>query len=140
MQRIIASFLCLLFLLGNIGLSKAAHFCGGLEVMSTLTFTNQDIDCGMKGLKTMSNCTTNSEGQSTLQTKNCCKDTFTNYKIDSEYHSDFNLENTPIPTEAIVRIIDNSCVADSNENKTGEQKAPPLQINDRQILFQSFLI
>jgi len=83
-MKIIASFLCLVILLGNIGLSRAAHFCGGLEVNESYTFGGGHFDCGMHNnlLGSEKDCTIK---ETNISQSDCCSDIINKIEITDEY-------------------------------------------------------
>ncbi len=90
MKRIISFILSLIFLLGNIGLSKAAHFCGGLEVKNSLTIGNPHYDCGMNESDVISNQLPSCN--ISIFKADCCKDVINTFKVKSDFKSEIVLQ------------------------------------------------
>lgn len=85
MKRVLAIFLSIIFLFGNIGFSVATHYCGGDLVKSMLTLSNDAIDCGMNTVKT--SCDSHSKSSSSFTKKRCCDNKYLSIDVDDNIES-----------------------------------------------------
>lgn len=137
MIKAISIFLSLLLLASSSGVAYAQHFCGGMEMLSTITLAAKGLSCGMELSDTHCDDTTK-----VSEEEHCCENHITQIQTDddfakagldikfensfiAEYFSVFELGEVPNTSEKITSLADYS---------------PPPIVIDLCILYDSFLI
>ena len=127
MKSLLSTFLLLFFLMGQVNLTWAKHFCGDKLVSSKVTLAVEGHDC----------C--ESEKGSTAP-MDCCEDEISTADSDDFFgKTDFQVKIPPEFILASVFVFGFSPV----ENKLAEQpefEFPDKPIPDLNILYQTFLI
>lgn len=140
MRAIFSVVIALIFLATNIHLSLGTHFCGGHAVKTELRFTDHDLGCGMTK-EDMSCEEANSSAFPGFKQKECCEDHFLGIQIQDDFNqkilSTLNPDFTSIALDngiALYAFI----YAEIGFSKP--PKPPPVISQDRQVIFQTFLI
>lgn len=135
MKKVISIFLALLFLGSNLGFSMDTHYCGGHAIKSVLSFGAHDYDCGMEN--TVSTC----ESQNTIKKMDCCDDEHQLIQLDDNLHStSLNLDINPLFVVAFVQVFIQNALQIKEKAELIPDFSPPLPHQNRQVLYQSFLI
>ncbi|KAA3656998.1 MAG: hypothetical protein DWQ10_14225 [Calditrichaeota bacterium] len=139
MKKITATFLSLVLLVGNMGLTLATHYCGGHPMESVIILDAEPVGCDMMEME--QDCENTRPAPQAVQQDDCCENTYQSLQL--------NIENIPLPTQATdVKLSDltvsyiplNLQEINSNSNINYSFSHPPSPKQDIPILIQSFLI
>lgn len=139
MKRLVSISLAIIFLMSNLGLTVATHYCGGHAVDSGLLMGGGDLDCGMKGDKL--DYQDIDEKCTLFAAEPCCENLHQTLQTDNTLQTDLPAPEFYAP---VVEFVAN--VFHYFEPITALGIAPfridqpPLPERDIQILFQTFLI
>ena len=124
-------------LVSSSGLTLATHFCRSHAVKSELSFGDSDLNCGMK---MTSSCEKESSDKTQLK-RNCCHNEYMTIDVDDEFQNQY--VNINVNTHFLVSffqvfIVQPTKVAEKQE--VFVYASPPPKKQNKQVLFQSFLI
>lgn len=135
MQKAISILLCVLMLASSTKVTYAKHFCGEYEVLSTFTFGEKDLTCGM----TMDADDCDDSKSNTIP---CCKNKYEKIDIDDNYSfATFDMQiNIPFITSFISVFITKPFVGSKKtQNHYANYESPPIN-KDIPVLYQVFII
>ncbi len=138
MKKILAIFLTVLFLAGNMGFTVINHYCGGEVMESAIAIGYEDIDCGMEEMESACD---NLHGDGLYFQNDCCKDEVIALDIADDYVSSTPAE-LPDVQFAIAFVVTSLQLIDAktSQNSGITGYSPPYQDADIQVLYQTFLI
>ncbi len=124
-------------LISSSGLTLATHYCGGRAVKSELKIGQSELRCGMSINSSAENgCNEKKEIK-----RNCCRTEFLTMDLDDEIENDFlrvSVNHHFLQSFVQVFIVQPVKVAEKQE--VFVYASPPPKKQNRQVLFQSFLI
>ncbi len=124
-----------LVLFSSLGFSVATHYCGGKKIMSELVLADGDLSCGM----IEKTCATPSEYGFSFN-KVCCENELIAVDLDDDFKLDIaQVHDATDFVIAFVYVFLLPNFTTSATSNTVVYSPPPLKQN-RQILFQSFLL
>lgn len=139
MKRLIATFLLLIFIPGQINLTWADHYCGKRIVKSALMLGHDHLDCGMAEM--MACDTEISENDiEAFKAERCCSNAYYSAESD-EYFSKSETSAQQIPVFIIAftySFFDNSIHSD--DVGLSSVPRPPLILTDRYLHNRVLLI
>lgn len=139
MKKLISIFLSLLMLASSMGLAVNTHYCGGEAMSSQLTLGQVHTNCGMEN---MGKSCTNKDITSLSQSNSCCQDEY--ISLDTDDATDHKVVVEQVNPEFVLALTFSFLGIDpffqDTNNLTYRDYSPPLYQQDRQVLFQSFLI
>ena len=139
MKQLISILLATLMLLPNIGLTLSTHFCGGHAVEHSLSIGLADLSCGMMDEV--------GKGSSSLGMENhCCSNQYQLVQLDDDVTDQKNGIESPIaplspcllplnPYGTLQRAVDYAPLVVAMP-----PCIPPLIPQNRQVLFQTFIV
>ncbi len=135
MQKAISILLCILMLASSTNITYAKHFCGDYEMISVITIGEKLLTCGMK---------TNSDtcGDETLESHDCCKNKYDNVEIDDDYSLTYDSVAINIPfvkSFVSVFVLQQFSLNNESVNYYADYDPPPID-KDIPILYQVFII
>lgn len=141
MKQVFAIFLTLLMLTTNVGISLATHYCGGKAVKSSVSFTQNYLECGMT-VQDEQACEKIPETDSIKQEK-CCKNTFSTFSIEDDFNNStpasLTFDDIKLEATFVFSFVQNYFFI-QEEAKVFSASSPPLIKQDKTILYQVFLI
>jgi len=135
MQKAISLLLSVLLLASSTGVTYAKHFCGDFEVLSTITFGEKDLTCGMA--MEADDCDDNESKK-----YQCSKNKYENVDIDDNYSlASFDIQiNIPFFAGFVsVFIIQQVDDASKSLHFYANYDPPPID-KDIPVLYQVFTI
>jgi hypothetical protein len=135
MQKAISILLAVLMLASSTGVTYAKHFCGDYEVLSTITFGEKSLSCGMS--MDSDNCDDDKQ-----EPIDCCKNKYNNVDTDDNFaKTSFNLHlNAPFVASFVaVFIIQQVEINQQAHHLYADYDPPPLD-EEITILHQVFII
>jgi hypothetical protein len=150
LKKVLSIFLLVVFLIGNVGLTLANHYCGGKISEQSLMLIEHDFGCKMNTVeevdKDVSSCPMHQKHQedttkNNLKADNCCDNQFTELKVRDGFQSENN--EIKINSEFLFAWV--AVITQFNFNEhvspvTYYDISPPLPTADIYIQVQSFLI
>lgn len=139
MKRVISIALLLIFVAGQINLTFAEHFCMSFKIKSSVMVGHGDLDCGMGEMMACDDEESTANGP-LLKAPSCCSNDY--YSSDSDDH--FN-KSEPISGNELLFVaafVESFLNIDptNDEQYAVVASSPPLIQQDRQILYQTFLL
>lgn len=135
MRKAISIVLTVLLLASSTGITYAKHFCGGFEVISTITFGEEYLSCGM--VMNADSCNdTEEEGL------DCCKNQYKQIDIDDNFANSSFQVNLNVPFLAsfisvfVLQVIE---YQPQSLHSYSYYDPPPLD-KDISVLYQVFVI
>jgi len=135
-MRIIVSFiLSFLILLSSSGIAYAEHFCGGLHMLSKVTFGEEQLSCGM--------ATVHDDCDHEMEENHfCCSNKYLKVSTDDQYAKvsfefNFYVAVFNVPMEVPSEVLN---VLPENDHDSYRYYRPPPLERDLQILYDTFLI
>lgn len=135
MQKAISILLTILILASSSGVTYAKHFCGEFEVLSTITFGEKDLSCGMS----MDADDCDDKEQEPID---CCKNEYENIDIDDNFSlASFDvLINVPFIASLIsVFVLQHTDFDTQSQHAYAYYDPPPID-RDLSVLYQVFII
>ncbi len=133
LKRIVSSLLILIVLIGTVGFSYDAHFCGGDLVDDQFAFLTEDLSCGMPTDAMLSDHDVNIY-------ELCCSSEHETFQIDDDF-VDYKSSQLIINTDFSFPQIEIEFISIVKESKYEFfGYSPPPFDTDRVVLNQSFLI
>ncbi|AGA80337.1 MULTISPECIES: HYC_CC_PP family protein [Echinicola] len=139
MKKAVSIFLLIVMLLSNIGVTWATHLCCGIAVKSALMLGNGELDCGMNHSE-LDN-TDDSFAERTVVKDKCCDNHYTTIESDEAIFSKTSLNS--INVDFFIPFVYSYLGIDpfnQDHSTVYTDYSPPLLKQDRQVMFQSFLI
>lgn len=137
MKASVSILLAMLVFFASVGMAKTTHFCMGMEMKSELGFGEKHVDCGMN--MPMDHSENESDNQQDPQS--CCENITTQVQVDDEVQLKKLDVNLSIDfAVALVHVFIFGIDGFSAEKTQVPTYSPPPIDQDRQILYQSFLI
>lgn len=139
MKRIIAISLLLIFISGQLNLTWAKHFCGMIEVKSSVMLGHGHLDCGMGEMAACEDDMEIVDGPS-FTAPDCCNNDY--YSADSDNF--FSKVKTSLDNQVLfaatytISLFNLNSVNDAHEYFVAS--SPPKIQPDLQVLYQTFLI
>lgn len=140
MRAVFSIVIALIFLATNIHLSLGTHFCGGHAVKTELLFADRDLGCGMTK-EDMSCEKANSSAFPGFKQKECCEDQFLGIQIQDDFSQ--KIPSTLNPDFTLISMENGIALYKFVYAGIGfakPPKPPPVISQDRQVIFQTFLI
>jgi hypothetical protein len=138
-KRVIALSFAVIMLASNAGFAFNTHFCGGEAVESSLSIGIAHLDCGMSEAK--KDCVSNTSHENHINKKPCCENRHQVLQLDDNFELQSN-SNTlnPVFVIAYVETFVQTIVDAPSIEIFYKDLSPPLPKQDKQVLFQSFLL
>jgi hypothetical protein len=141
MKQVFSLFLTLLMLTTNVGITFATHYCGGKAVKSSVSFTHDELGCGM-AVQDEQACEKIPKTDVIKQEK-CCKNTFSTFSIEDDFNNStpvsLTFDDIKLVATFVVSFVHNYFFI-HEEAKVFSASTPPLIKQDIAILYQVFLI
>jgi len=139
MKKVFALLLALLMLTTNVGITIAAHYCGGMKVKTGFSLGKSNLSCGMTSMD--QSCENHNSGDG-LHAKNCCENESLAISIEDNYDSVANAANHfnlfyPAPIFYTSRSTYDLVLSTQKEYL---DYSPPFLDRDIPVLVQSFLL
>ncbi len=139
MKPIITTFLSLILLTGNMGLTLAVHYCGGHATSSTVMLGQETMGCDM--MESENECESSPHDSQAFAKDKCCEDLYQDLAVFSEHAPTIVQSINELNLNLILTytLLDQQTV-NSQSNKPCFNYTPPASKQDIPILIQSFLI
>ena len=151
MKKALSIFLLVIFLVGNIGVTHASHYCGGEINEQSLLLIESEFGCGMevkdKCEKEENSCSKHrkekkedSKSQN-LKADNCCDNVFTELKVKENFDAqeNKNLLNLDLVLSFVYSFTQPEYKSHVSRY-TYYYKSPPLSSVATSVRLQTFLI
>ncbi|BDD12935.1 hypothetical protein FUAX_53670 (plasmid) [Fulvitalea axinellae] len=141
MRKVIAISFALLLLLNNMGLAVGVHFCGGKAVERQLSFSHDDLTCGMEMFE-MDSCPKEKGSEhSRVHSTPCCENQIMSVSIDEDFPSALtDMGISPLFLEAFARTFVWSPNLQDSEPVSWSLAEPPLPDRDLYLLYQRIVL
>lgn len=136
MKKIISILMCFLLLASTSGVAYAQHFCGGNEMMATLTLGEEQLSCGMS---TNVNDACKDEK---AKDHSCCNNQYAKVTTDDSFHASqdtFQLAPSFVAAFVSVFVLQSDTIEEHKTTSFSVYHPPPL-IKDIPVLYETFLI
>ena len=123
-------------LLSNVGFAVNTHYCSGQAIGSSISLGVDQLHCSMS--EETASC---QQGQ--VLEKTCCENEHHLIQLDENAEKQASLSHLSVPFVAVlVAVVGKGFLFEPLAAHTRQWvlHAPPLRKQDRQVLFQSFLI
>jgi hypothetical protein len=139
MKRVIATFLLLVFISGQINLTWADHYCGKRIVKSALMLGHGHLDCGMIEMMACDAETSESDTKA-FKAVSCCSNAYYSAESDEFFNkSETSVQQIPVFIVAFTySLFDSSIHTEDVEFSLIPQ--PPLILTDRYLHLRVLLI
>ena len=138
MKKVVSIVLITLLLLSNFGIVLSAHWCNGEVFDTSLSFFEEDLNCGMS----VDSCEDASTTNSSVYANNCCENSSQQFVVEDNYKESKSvsiIEEVNLLTVFYISLL-NFSAADDVVKAEYQNYSPPLLSQDVQVLMQSFLI
>ena len=141
MKAFLATFLSLILLISNFGLTMGTHFCGGMAVKSQLMIGHNHLDCGMPGMDMATEKESDEEGELHLKSLGCCENHYQTLETDHDFKANqFSSFLNIYTIIAVVHSFLNNGLLLETEKPQYANYSPPLILRDIPVLNQVFII
>ncbi len=139
MKRIASILLSFILLASHINLAIATHFCDNEVVMTKLVIGHQHLSCGMANMDEF--CGDSENRDLRFNSPTCCENHYQIVETTDDFVQDAQKLNINIEFIAALFYTYIKLDVDSQTDNHfyADDAAPPL-IQDKQILFQTFII
>ena len=139
MKKIISIFLSMLLLVSSSGMAYARHFCGGMEMISEITFGEKHLSCGMDMDAESSEC---GDEPKVSDEKHCCENLIAKVQTDENFAKasfDLKFSTVFVATFNPIFELETEEILSPKTIYFAEYNPPPL-LQDLNILYDTFLI
>lgn len=139
MKRIIAISLLFIFISGQLNLTWAKHFCGKIEVNSSVMLGHGHLDCGM-GEMAVCEEDTKAADKPVYKIPDCCTNVYYSANFDDFFSNVKTSSDNQVlfATTFIISLFDFSSENDVHESFIAS--SPPTVQSNRLVLHQTFLL
>jgi hypothetical protein len=139
LKRVIALFFAVVMLASNAGFALNTHYCGGEAVESSLSIGIAHLDCGMT--ETKKDCESGASHTNQIDRKPCCENEHQSFQLEDDF--ELQSDSNPIHPVFIIAFVDSfvqTIIDVPSIEIFSANFSPPLPKQDKQVLFQSFLL
>lgn len=137
LRSITSFFLIFIVLLGTVGFSYDAHYCGGVLVNQKLSIVQSDLSCGMAMKE---NVASQPDENERIEPETCCENHHLSFEISDDFKDVQSASFFYVPCHSFPSIEGQSLFFSQEKEYDFIGYSPPPLYRDIVLLKESFLI